>query len=110
MITEDSPGAFWERVPEEPVTAYKAFYVYRDMGTTRSLRKAAAPQRRSVLGRSLRSPYLELKIRGRGPLAASTREGWILRGPTFALLRGENLYPRFKVAMLQAKRRQKEYR
>lgn len=33
---------FWERQPDESDTAYNAFCVYRDMGITRSLRKAAA--------------------------------------------------------------------
>ncbi len=40
MANED--GLFWERLENEPETAYAAFCVYRDMGLTRSLRKAAA--------------------------------------------------------------------
>jgi len=34
-------GQFFERLEGEPDTAYSAFCVYRDMGITRSLRKAA---------------------------------------------------------------------
>lgn len=35
-------GTFWERLEGETETAYHAFCTYRDMGITRSLRKAAA--------------------------------------------------------------------
>jgi len=41
MTTEEG-GAFWERMEGETATAYAAFCAYRDMGRTRSLRRAAA--------------------------------------------------------------------
>ena len=35
-------GAFWERLEGETPEAYRAFGIYRDMGLTRSVKKAAA--------------------------------------------------------------------
>ena len=40
-MTDETTGLFWERQPDESATAYQAFCTYRDMGLTRSLRKAA---------------------------------------------------------------------
>lgn len=41
-MNEDSHGAFWERQPGESDEAYRAFSIYRDLGLTRSVKKAAA--------------------------------------------------------------------
>jgi len=44
------PEALWNRLPNEPIRAFKAFEKYRDMGVDRSLRKAAETYNTSSTG------------------------------------------------------------